>query len=260
MARFFPGMISPEGAGHDGPAVEAPNSPSASSPTHVPSPAVAMFARKLAHDINNFATVVRTYSELLLADIPAGPTRDDVSEIHRASDAMVAYLQRVARFSRTSSLRPTDLALLPIVQSVVAEFADAGTMAPVICVGTTTAQVHVDQTWCRDVLRELVINAREAAPASTTVTVSVSEFADATQTQWTIVDVRDRGVGFPAAIAANAEDPFVTGKDGVRGAGFGLTVAAAFADASQGRLVRSRVHDGDGELTSVALWLRRRDS
>lgn len=252
-------MISPEGAGHDGDGHDAPGTPSASSLIPAPSPAVAMFARKLAHDINNFATVVRTYSELLLADVPAGPTRDDVSEIHRASDAMVSYLQRVARFSRTSGLRPADVALLPLAQSVVTEFADAGAMAPVVCAGTTTALVHVDQTWCRDVLRELIVNAREAAPASTTVTVSLSDFTDTENTRWVIADVRDGGVGFPATVAANAEEPFVTGKDGVRGAGFGLTLAAAFADASQGRLVRSRVRDGNAELTSVALWLRRRD-
>jgi C4-dicarboxylate-specific signal transduction histidine kinase len=112
--------------------------------------------------------------------------------------------------------------------------------------------VDVDPIWLRDVVRELVINARDAAPASSVVTVAVLEHESASDQRWVIVEVRDVGPGFAPAVVANAEDPFVTTKDGVRGAGFGLTLAAAFADACGGRVMRTR----DAEMTRVALWLR----
>ncbi len=216
-----------------------------------PSPVLASFARKLAHDLNNFATVVRTYSELLLADLPAGAAREDVEEIHRAADAMVAYLQRVARFARTSGLRPTPRHVTPIVADVVAEFPDTDEFARLRMEGQSDQLVKVDPTWLRDVIRELVVNAREAAPSSSTIVVAVLEHASANDRDWVIVEVRDHGPGFSSAIAAHAEEPFVTTKDGVRGAGFGLTLASAFAEASGGRLMRTR----DADLTRVALWI-----
>lgn len=224
--------------------------------TDAPAPSVTVFARKLAHDLNNFATVVRTYSELLLADLPPGSTHDDVSEIHRASDAMVAYLQRIARFARTNSLRPTEFALAPVVQSVIAELNGVGSDAPIQLEGESATTVHVDQAWLRDVLKELLVNAREAAPASTPVSVILRDAHDSEGVRWVVCDVRDSGSGFASTVSSHPEDPFATTKDGVRGAGFGLTLASAFANASQGRLVRSRV----GEQTSVALWLRVRVS
>lgn len=219
---------------------------------HGPSPTTAAFARKLAHDLNNFATVVRTYSELLLADLPAGATRDDVGEIHRAADAMVAYLQRVARFARTSSLRPTPRHITPIVRDVLSEFGDAPEQAAVRLEGDCASLVNVDPAWLRDVIRELLINAREAAPASSEITVIVREHETANDQRWVIVEVRDYGMGFAESVASHAEEPYVTTKDGVRGAGFGLTLAAAFAEASGGRLMRTR----DADQTRVAIWLR----
>src|SRR4051794_7973642 len=69
--------------------------------------ALALFARRMSHDMSNFVTVVRTYSELLLADLPPdGAVHSDVQEIHRAADAMIEYMQRIVRFARTTSTVP----------------------------------------------------------------------------------------------------------------------------------------------------------
>jgi signal transduction histidine kinase len=170
---------------------------------------------------------------------------------------MVAYLQRVARFARTSGLRPSPRHVLPIVNDVVVEFAsEASTaFARVVLGETVEATIDVDPSWLRDVVRELVVNAREAAPALTTVVVSVREHEAGDGQRWAIVEVCDEGPGFAASVVHHAEEPFVSTKDGVRGAGFGLTLASAFADASGGRLVRVR----DANITRVAIWLRVRE-
>ena len=236
---------------HDGTEAGAtPTAPPTLPPSN-PLPPVARYARRIAHDLNNFAAVVRTYSELLLADLPAGTTRDDVTEIHRAADAMIAYLQRVTQFARVSGSRGSAVAVLPLVCDVADEFAEARDRAPVGVSGAASADVVADPEWLRDVVRELIVNAREVAPPSTAIEVRVAEHQKADDTRWVIIEVRDRGPGFPVDIDDTAEDPFVTSKVGVRGAGFGLALAAAFAEASDARLVRSRVVD----VTRVALWL-----
>jgi C4-dicarboxylate-specific signal transduction histidine kinase len=65
------------------------------------------------------------------------------------------------------------------------------------------------------------------------------------------VRVSDDGAGFDESVADSAEDPYVTTKHGVRGAGFGLTLAAAFARSAGGRIVRERAQD----RTHVSIWL-----
>jgi len=225
--------------------------------------ALSLYARKTAHDLNNFATVIRTYSELLLSELPAdGGPHADVSEIHRAADAMIAYVQRVSRFARVGSMRinPVDVdALLADIvaahlSSVVPVRFDSGTGAPLTAVAT-------DPSWFADVLGELIQNACDASPPGAGVVLTRdARLLDATESfdvssvppgKWAIVSVTDAGAGFAESVKANAEDPFVTTKDGVRGAGFGLTLAASFARCYRGHLTRTRV----GDRTVVSLWL-----
>jgi len=213
---------------------------------------VASFARHLAHDLNNFATVIRTYSELLLADLPDGSTRSDAAEIYRSADTLISYLHRVTQFARAGTGQPVPQALLPTVRGVVDEFLEARELSPVRLVdaGEDAAEQAVfDGEWLRDALRELITNAREASPSTEAVEVVVRCGDNA---GWTVIDVCDRGPGFSSALRGDPETPFVTTKHGVRGAGFGLTLAAAFAEANGGRLRRAR----DAGVTRVSLWLR----
>ena len=226
--------------------------------------ALGHFARRVSHDLNNFATVMRTYGELLLADLPPGSSAHaDVSEIHRASEAMVAYLCRIAQFARASDAetRAVDADALAHA-AVLALDDDQVTRAtiPVHIRGTTGARVQVNGAFFIDVVVELLRNAMEASPLGHAVTLTTSlrgtgSSGDATaaifEPQLLVLTVADDGPGFAPSVSSNAEDPFVTTKHGVRGAGFGLALASAFARESRGRLERTRV---DGR-TLVSLVL-----
>jgi signal transduction histidine kinase len=204
----------------------------------------------MAHDLNNYAAVMRTYSELLLADVPPGPTRDDITEIYRAADAMVAYVARVARFARTAIMTPTIQPLEPIIQTALAQLDPKPGVATVVFAGDPRVTVSVDAGWLVDVLLELVQNAREATGGEGMVTLEVSTEREG-DAPMIVLTVRDRGPGFSPEVEAHAGEPFVTTKSGVRGAGMGLAIATAFAAASGGRLVRARE---DGE-TAVSIYL-----
>lgn len=208
--------------------------------------ALSLYARRVSHDLNNFATVIRTYSELLMADAPPGPAYDDLDEIHRAADAMVAYLQHISRFSRGES-RASRVPVEPTVVAVLTAMQQDEPGAPVFIDGSTAACVSGDGARFADSLRELVRNAREASPSGRPVVVRLVEEGPS----WVVVRVSDEGPGFAPEIDEIAEDPFVTTKEGIRGAGFGLTVASVFARKAGGRLMRERVAD----RTHVSVWL-----
>jgi len=207
------------------------------------------FARRISHDLNNFSTVVRTYSELLLSELPAdSPTHADVAEIQRAAESMVQYLQRVTRFARAGSMKrvsvPVDQAVTEAVEAMAREL-PARPMAVHGAAEVSNAEVQADPVWFREVIVELLRNANEAAPAGSPVAVRLSRTgADV------VISVCDHGAGFPASLTVVGE-PFVTSKNGVRGAGLGLALTNAFALALGGALGIERV---DGE-TRVRLVL-----
>ena len=209
--------------------------------------ALALFARRLAHDLNNYAAVVRTYSELVMAELTDATALQDVSEIHHAADSMVQYLRRVARFTRVEASRPSRILVDAAVADALERLQDEEPDVPVFLRGGTRLEVLADVIWFNDVVRELVRNAREASPDGAPVVVQVRSEADA----WVVVCVTDEGPGFAEEVAANADDPFVTTKYGVRGAGFGLTLASAFARHAGGKIVWE--HEDD--RTHVSMWL-----
>lgn len=207
--------------------------------------ALSLFARRVTHDLNNFATVIRTYSELLMVDAPPGTVYEDLGEIHRAADAMVAYLQQIGQFTRLDG-RASRIEVEAAVAATLAGLQQQEPGAPVFVDGSTRACVSGDVSRFSDTVRELVRNAREASPADRPVVVRLHE-----ESVWVVVRVTDEGPGFAAEIDEIAEDPFVTTKQGVRGAGFGLTLASVFARRNGGRLVRERATD----RTHVSVWL-----
>jgi signal transduction histidine kinase len=194
--------------------------------------ALVRFARKLSHDLNNFSTVVRTYSELLLSDLPPdSPTAADVAEIQRAADGMVQYVQRVTKFARAGSLRRSPVSVDAGVQDAVHQFATTTPTRAVERIGGSNATILADSLWWRDVLLELLQNAHDAAPAGSTIVVRTNRDGDRVT-----VSVEDDGAGFPDDVLAHAAEPLVTGKAGVRSAGMGLAIVGAFVDTLGGTL------------------------
>ncbi len=217
------------------------------SPTHaVTDPTLIQFARRLSHDLNNYATVVRTYSELLLADLPPdSPSRDDVEEIQRAADGMVAYLQRVTRFSRAGIMRRVKLSVDDGLQDVVSAFAAQQPDRRVEVGARTGATIEADAQWFRDAMMELLLNAHDAAPLDTPLRwVAVSTVDTIT------LALHDHGPGVPSELA-NLFEPFGTSRPGVRGAGQGLALVKAFALAAGGDVSVGR--DGAETVFSMTL-------
>jgi signal transduction histidine kinase len=225
----------------------ATNTNAESEPEHE---ALVRFAKRVSHDINNFSTVVRTYSELLLSDVAESDSmRGDIAEIHRAADATVRYLQRVTQFSRAGNMRRLPTVVDDGIADARAALAtELGDRAVHVALGG--GQIHADASWWRDVVIELLRNAHDAAPAGSAIVVR-----SAVQDAMVTVDVEDAGEGIPADLAATVTEPFVTSQKGVRGAGVGLTIVAAFVRTLGGSIHFDRINGDGGARTRVRLIL-----
>lgn len=223
--------------------------------------ALAVFSRSTAHDLSNFLTVIRTYSELLLADLPPEhQNRADLEEIALAADATVAYVQRITAFARVESAKRTSFALDALVTGSFNQ-PDTTALGHVHVTTQSGATLLGPATALTDALHELVANARAAAPKESVVSVRTRlETVDADRVQdgvplaaghWAVVEVIDQGPGLPEAIAQKACEPFVTGQTGVRGAGFGLSLARCAAWACNGVFTIGRA----GNSTVARLYL-----
>lgn len=224
--------------------------------------ALALFSRRMTHDMSNFVTVVRTYSELLLADLPIdGTTYADVREIHRAADAMMQYLHGIVRFARTPSATPSPFALDEAVADAVKRSVFSGRVRVQLA---SEARVLLDATLLADSVSELIANACEASSTSSLVHVR-TWYENLTESVvdggfpiesglWAILEIADEGPGFAAAVARDALDPFVTTKHAVRGAGFGLSLARSAAWSGGGQMI---IEPADAAVpgTRVRMWL-----
>lgn len=208
--------------------------------TNVPpeSDALVRFAKRVSHDINNYTTVIRTYSELLLGDVPPdSPMHADLEEVYRAADATVKYLQRITQFSRAGTMRCATIAvddgIRDAVTIVTAEL-DGREVELTLDGGCIYADAH---WWCTS-LAELLRNAHEAAPAGTVLRVRSQQ-----QHGTVVVDIEDAGAGIPPELLATLTEPFVTSKDGVRAAGMGLAIVSACVQKLHGDLTFARIDD-----------------
>lgn len=208
--------------------------------------ALAFFARRMAHDLSNFLTVIRTYSELMLGDLPIDhASRADVVEITQAADATVRYVQRSSTFGRAGNSKPAAVSLDDLLRDVVQQSENAG-LGPIMLALSCGASVSTNAAILAEAITELLVNAREAGAAPSPIVVRsrvetttepiVDHGIPLNPGTWAIAEIIDRGPGIPASVASNAFDPYVTSKSGVRGAGFGLTIARAAAWAGGGEL------------------------
>jgi PAS domain S-box-containing protein len=230
--------------------------------------AVGQLAGGIAHDFNNMLTVIKSYGQLLLSDIPPeAPQRADVEQIVAAADRAAQLTRQLLAFGRKQVLHPKVLdvggvvaGVAPMLQRLIGAH-----VALVTRLGAACGSVRADPNQLEQVLVNLAVNARDAMTDGGRLTIETSEVVreqgassgdDGTPVgRWVLLTVSDTGHGMDEATLGRIFEPFFSTK-GSRGTGLGLSTVYGIVQQSGGHV---RVASTVGRGTTFRIYLPRLD-
>ncbi len=217
--------------------------------------AIGRLAAGVIHDVNNVLNPIMAAAFLLRhhAESPDA-VRDYADRIRMAAETGAATASRVGRFIRQEPTPPGTDEVLDL--SVVAEEVLVLTEPPTPPQATDSTAVRVVRDYgaqvlmrgipgeIREMLLNLVSNARDAMPKGGTIRVTTKVVGEDAQ-----LIVRDDGVGMTEEVRERAIEPFFTTK-GAKGTGLGLAEAYGIARRHRGTLT---IDSAPGAGTAVTL-------
>jgi signal transduction histidine kinase len=225
------GQLAPEGPGDVRRLIAAHNAMEARIAAMLDEKDVMLGA--IGHDLKTPLAALRVRIESVEDEAERARMAATIEDIVRTLDDILS-LARVGRASEP----PERTELGALAAGVVEEFEDMGEPATLAEGARVVAPVHV--TWAKRALRNLVSNALRYGGGA-----EVAVLRDGREA---VLRVTDNGPGIPQDRLAAMTEPFVRGEASrnreTGGAGLGLTLARAIAEAHGGRLVLANRSEG----------------
>jgi PAS domain S-box-containing protein len=226
--------------------------------------AVGQLAGRIAHDFNNYLSVILGHAELLLLELPeTHPLTSNAAAISGAAQRSAMLTRRLLSLSRPHlhHSRRVDVNrlvsdLAPMLRSVLGNaIAVDSELEPAVLT------VHADPWELELAVMNLTINARDAMPQGGTFSISTrmvqlaaleaGAFA-AQGGRYVVIAVNDTGHGMDADTRARIFEPFFTTKELGRGTGLGLATVWGVAEQCRGFV---RVDSQMGRGSTFELFL-----
>ena len=201
--------------------------------------AVGKLAAGIAHDFNNLLTVIGSYCDLVLLELPAGsPYRQEIEEIRGAAVRATTLARRMLGTTHNSALiaKPIELRTVVLEARDLLKHAARGDVQLTVDCAEEPGVVVADPTQIEQVLLNLVINAVDAMPDGGAVAVRtravtldngrVTRSGEIPPGACVELTVTDTGTGMDGATLSRIFEPFFTTKP--RGKGTGLGLATVF--------------------------------
>jgi len=188
-------------------------------------------AGAVAHDFNNLLTGILLYCDLLQASLQTGdPLRTYVSEIRRAGGHSAELVQQLMAMARPQAERGSHSwhdvisGIQNLLRRLLGENIELRTDS-----GDGDALVAVEATPMRQIILNLLLNARDAMPQGGRINLEVRGCdecgapADADGNSCIVLQVTDTGAGMDQATRERLFQPFFTTKGVGKGTGLGLS-------------------------------------
>jgi len=220
----------------------------------------AEVARRLAHEVKNPLTPIRLAAERLRMKLSGKLGDSDAAMLERASDTIVSQVEALRRlvdafgdYAQEPQISREAIRLDELVREVVTLYqqGDTGLRFTLdLCPGPPG--LAADSGRLRQMLHNLIRNAREAGgDAGAAIDIRSHVITDQGGT-WLLLELRDGGPGFPAAVLEQPFEPYVTSKSG--GRGLGLAICRKIVSEHNGRIAIAN-HPEGGARVDVLLPL-----
>jgi signal transduction histidine kinase/ActR/RegA family two-component response regulator len=230
--------------------------------------AVGQLTSGVAHDFNNLLTVVLGNVEIIekrnQSSLSDTTLKQRLSHMRLAAERGAKLTSQLLAFSRRQHLdpKPVDLNDALAQMSDLLQSSLGGSVQIKTIFRPALWRALVDPSQIELVVLNLAINARDASPIGSTITLETGNATlgppekpeEPSAGDYVMVAVSDNGSGMTKEVLAKAFEPFFTTKEIGKGSGLGLSQALGFAKQSGGGIrIESRV----GEGTSVKVYLPR---
>jgi signal transduction histidine kinase/CheY-like chemotaxis protein len=230
--------------------------------------AVGQLTSGVAHDFNNLLTVVLGNLEFIerngFSNSSDSILKRRLSHMRIAAERGAKLTAQLLAFSRRQYLdpKPVDLNDALAHMSDLLQSSLGGSVQIKTKFRPGLWHALADPSQIELVVLNLAINARDASPVGSTVTLETGNATigaperpeEPPAGEYVVVSVTDTGSGMAKDVLAKAFEPFFTTKEIGKGSGLGLSQALGFAKQSGGGM---RIESRIGEGTSVKVYLPR---
>lgn len=215
---------------------------------------IGQMAAGVAHDLNNILATITLLSDTSWRNDPAAES-PELRQVHEAALNAAALTQELTTFSRREveePLKPLDLrevvnAAAILVKPLLQKRARLLVKLPAVALS-----VRGDAGRLKQILVNLVINARDATPLHGEISIEAERWKEPEAGPQVRLTVRDTGRGMDEATRQRMFEPFFTTKGAGQGTGLGLATVKELVDLHHGRV---EVLSTPGQGTTFHIYL-----
>lgn len=222
---------------------------------------------EISHDFNNIlSAIIANLQFYLKRKEPLNEDRNEIADALKSAQRGVKLTNRLLDFARGKNLVIEKFDPCSVVRGIsdLMQEACGSKIKLLLEFESDGGSVATDISLFETSLLNLVINARDASPKNSEITVCVQNVGAKTAqnrykittipTEYIGISVSDRGTGMAESVLKRITEPFFTTKEPGKGTGLGLCVVHNLITRSDGQL---NIDSIEGKGTTVTMLLPR---
>ncbi len=214
---------------------------------------IGQLSSGIAHEINNPLGIIQGYTQLLMrGEDPDSQKYQDLQIILKHARNCKTIVEDLLHFARRSAPEKSEVNICAVIEDVLVFLRHRGKMSKIdieTCYDEHVPSMHMDEKKIRQVLINLLMNARHAVGEQGHITVSTRYDKVG---RHVMISVADDGYGIDEKNIDRIFDPFFTTKSTGEGTGLGLAVSYGIIK-NHGGEIRVESEPGKGSVFTVIL-------